>query len=105
MPNLKVETTKKLKENGKSPKDVLWVGNHLAKMTWETFANVADKKYDNGFGGAEVKLDLLVVGDGWWLERYEYDGSERWEFKTLAKAPTQEIEEIGIADTIVWRQW
>lgn len=25
----------------------------------------------------------MVVGDDWWLERHEYDGSEWWEFKRL----------------------
>ena len=25
----------------------------------------------------------MLVGDGWWIERFEYDGSEWWEFKTI----------------------
>ena len=30
-----------------------------------------------------VALDLVVVGEGWWLERCDYEGAEWWEFKTL----------------------
>ena len=29
----------------------------------------------------------VAVGDNWWLERAEYDGSEWWEFKTIPKEP------------------
>jgi hypothetical protein len=43
--------------------------------------------YDDGFGGNEIPLSLVVVGDDWWLERGEYDGSEWWEFKRLPPAP------------------
>lgn len=30
----------------------------------------------------------MIVGDDWWMERHEYDGSEWWEFKELPKKPT-----------------
>jgi len=42
-------------------------------------------KYYNSYGASCVALDLVVVGDDWWLERYEYDGKEWWEFKTLPR--------------------
>jgi hypothetical protein len=32
-------------------------------------------------------LDLIIVGDNWWLERKEYDGSEWFEFKKKKKEP------------------
>lgn len=42
---------------------------------------------NNGYGWPEIPKDLVVVGDNWWLERAEYDGSEWWEFKTIPKEP------------------
>ena len=85
--NLLKETLDALKENGKTPADVRWVGRASisAKCTWEDFAKQANFEYDNGYGGAEIPADLVVVGDNWWLERAEYGGSEWWEFKTIPK--------------------
>lgn len=91
MTNLLKETLEKLSENGKSQTDVRWVGTRdmryasrtLACGSWEDFAGFADFDYDAGYGGHEIDLALVVVGDDWWLERGEYDGSEWWEFKTL----------------------
>ena len=50
--------------------------------------------YDNGFGGAEVHGDLKIVGNDWWMERGEYDGSEWWEFKTLPKLLPADSKQI-----------
>ena len=85
--NLLDETVEILKKNNLEPKDVLWVGNSEVKTDWENFAKIADIDYDSGFGGQEVAIDLIVVGQNWWLERHEYDGSEWWEFKQLPKEP------------------
>ena len=65
-------------------------------FTWEEFAKLANKKYDNGYGGNEVPLDLIVVGKDWWLERHEYDGAEWWEFKKLPVKPKQKIEPFAV---------
>lgn len=83
MINLLKETLDSLKENEKSPEDVRWVGGSGYATDWSGFAALADFEYDNGFGAAYIASDLYVVGDNWWLERSEYDGSEGWEFKTL----------------------
>lgn len=86
--NLLKETIARMKANGKTPEDVSWVGSKDGKyaMEWGDFAKIsADVEYDNGFGAQEVATDLVVVGDGWWMERKEYDGSEYWDFKS---APT-----------------
>ena len=87
MSNLLRETLEVLKSNGKKQKDVLWVGNINYYFSWGKFKKLANKKYDGGFGSEEVATDLLVVGENWWLERHEYDGSEWWEFKQLPKKP------------------
>lgn len=85
--NLLEETVGKLSENNLKPKDVRWVGTNKGSTTWKQFKKLADREYDDGFGGEEVNTELLVVGDDWWLERHEYDGSEWWEFKRLPQKP------------------
>jgi hypothetical protein len=81
--NLLEETIDVLKRHGKKPTDVLAVGSFDGKYscTWAEFKKIANFDYDNGFGSQEISSDLTVIGDGWWLERYEYDGSETWVFK------------------------
>jgi len=84
MINLLVETKSVLKSKGHKPSDVRWVSDGSPKkFSWDDFAYVADRKYDDGYGGEEVNLRLIIVGDDWWLERHEYDGSEWWEYKML----------------------
>lgn len=89
MINLLEETLKALSSNGKTPEDVLWVGDHYYKTTWDDFASIANFNYDNGYGGNEIEDSLYIVGDNWWLERGEYDGSEWWEFKTTPKCESE----------------
>jgi hypothetical protein len=91
--NLLKETIEDLTINGRVETEVVWVGNEEYRCSWEQFAEVAkDENYDNGFGGANIATDLLVVGKDFWLERHEYDGSEWWEYKELPKMPTQEFK-------------
>lgn len=100
--NLLKETIDVLHDHGHTPADVLWVGQSLDVhprkyytgipepfwFSWAEFAALAAvTDYNNGFGGAEIASDLVVVGDGWWLERHEYDGSEWWEHKQLPPKP------------------
>lgn len=90
--NLLAETLEVLKLNGKTTAQVKWVGSRDGKYRcdWETFSALASAiNYDNGYGGAEIPEDLVVVGASWWLERGEYDGSEWWEFKSLPMGPEQ----------------
>lgn len=58
-------------------------------MSWEDFVSMANRFYDNGYGGTKVKDSLQIVGENWWLERHEYDGSEWWEFKSLPTRPEE----------------
>ena len=87
MENLLEETKEKLAVCHKTPKDVLWVGTSDGSeaITWDEFEKMADFDYDDGYGAAEIRMDLVVVGKDWWLERYEYDGSEWWEYKERPK--------------------
>ena len=78
--NLLSETKKVLKVYDKNPSDVKWIGSlSYGYFDWEYFSKIANIDYDDGFGGQEVASDLKIVGDNWWLERHEYDGSEWWE--------------------------
>jgi hypothetical protein len=81
--NLLEETLAALVAEDKSPQDVLWVGSEDGRyaLSWEEFSRIADVEYDPGYGAQEIAADLVVVGDGWWLERWEYDGAEGWSFK------------------------
>lgn len=95
--NLLKETLNALKENGKTPADVRWVGRASisAKCAWEDFAKQANFEYDNSYGWMEIPADLVVAGDDWWLERAEYDGSEWWEFKTAPAEPKWDNHEFS----------
>ena len=76
------ETRHDMKTNNVDESQVAWVGGSEQWFTWDEFCSIANVDYDSGFGGQVVATDLIVVGNGWWLERHEYDGSEWWEFKT-----------------------
>lgn len=98
--NLLEETLRKLTSNGKTESDILWVGSREVKISWDNFRKSADVEYDAGFGLQEVAQDLLIVGDGWWLERLEYDGSEWWSFKTSPEEPKELIEVLSLTSSL-----
>ena len=81
--NLLTETTEKLKEEELTWDDVRFVRTEHNQFTVDEAKKMMDFAYDAGYGGTEVDESLMVVGDDWWLERREYDGSEWWEFKTM----------------------
>lgn len=80
--NLLNETLEALRENGKIEDDVLFVESFPLITDWDSFKRNANFNYDNGFGCTQISINLKIVDDTWWLERYEYDGSEWWDFKT-----------------------
>lgn len=79
--NLLEETIEALADENKTLDDIIAIGNSEYSMTVEEFIKLANTEYDSGFGSPEVAMDLFLVGEDFWLERYEYDGSESWEFK------------------------
>lgn len=90
--NLLKETNRMLKKCGKTIDEIKFVNVADKSCTWDEFSKLADAEYDNGYGGAEVSTDLMIVGEDWWLERAEYDGKEWWEFKSLpTQRPTEKI--------------
>jgi hypothetical protein len=91
--NLLSETLDCLALCGKNRTDVRWVGStNYGYFDWEYFVKIADVEYNDGYGSAEVASDLVIVGDDWWLERQEYDGSEWWSYKSLPTKPLNKIE-------------
>ena len=91
MTNLLHETLKILEYNGKSFEDIQWVGTSTGEISLASFLQEADADYDNSYGVEEVNLTLVVVGDDWWLERREYDGSEWWEYETKPQKPKRQV--------------
>lgn len=87
--NLLQETIEELQDHLKEPEDVLWVGNtYEYSISWSEFEKIANIEYNDGVGHLEIYEDLIVVGEGFWLERhYESNGSEWWEYKTFPKQP------------------
>ena len=90
--NLLQETIQILKEHNKTLQDVLWIGSSITdgssyrlntRTTVEDFVIRANQNYDDGYGREEVNMGLIVVGENFWLERHEYDGSEWWEYKEM----------------------
>lgn len=95
MTNLWEETIGKLAVHDKNFDDVMYIQGSDFGITKENFEKVAKKsRYHSGFGAAEVVEDLVIVGDDWWLERHEYDGSEWWEYKEKPKQ-ISEIKEVS----------
>ena len=97
---LLVETINTLNENGKTSEDVRFVQSPKRSFSWGEFAALADRAYNSGYGGNEVLLELVVVGDVWWLERREYDGSEWWEYKECPKRKAYDVPD----DNDVWEK-
>jgi len=81
--NLLKETLDILNDSNILEDQILYVAGKKSniKISWEHFKKIADTDYDNGYGGQEVAQDLVIVGNDFWLERSEYDGSEWWSFK------------------------
>lgn len=87
MRNLKTEILSVLAVNNKTPEDIKWVGSQTQKIPLDVFWKLADVIYDDGYGSPQVAVDLVVVGEDFWLERHEYDGAEWFEFKTAPIEP------------------
>lgn len=90
--NLREETLETLKAYNKTVEDIRFICSGNRNIPIDLFFIKANKEYDDGYGGAEVDMALQIVGDDWWLERGEYDGSEWWEFKTMPKKPDTPLD-------------
>lgn len=95
MCNFKDETLNVLAENGKTWNDVKFIQGDDFKVSnnKDELLELMNFEYDDGYGAPKIAEDLKIVGDNWWLERGEYDGSEWWEYKEIPK-PNPELKEI-----------
>ena len=94
--NFKKELIDELKSKGLTLEDIRWVGTRDIKYNLNIFLNSLDFDYDAGYGFPEINMNLLIVGDNWWLERQEYDGSEWWEFKKYPEEPKDTTDKFNI---------
>jgi hypothetical protein len=99
--NLLRETIYSLKDAGQSTDDIVFIGSVTSghSCNWEEFEKLADLEYDNDYGAQKIATDLIIVfKDSSHLQRWEYDGSEGWEY--ISKPPIP-INKKKIARLIV----
>lgn len=95
MCNFKDETLSILATNGKTWNDVKFIQGDDFKVSnnKDELLELMNFEYDDGYGAPQIAEDLIIVGDNWWLERGEYDGSEWWEYKETPR-PNLKLKEI-----------
>ena len=91
--NLKEETLKVLHHNGKRRSDVKYVCGDDFRISREQFWKWADTEYDP-YGAPEIATDLMLIGEDFWMERSEYEGSELWDFHTMPDTTGLPIRKI-----------
>ena len=87
--NAKYELLETLQEINKTKENIVAINIKLYSGILEKFIVVRvktiddidklDVNYDVGYG-AQFLYGLVLFDDGTWLSRYEYDGSECWEY-------------------------
>ena len=104
------ETLGVLRDHGKYENDIKYVrvkmlrSPEYAYVDWDSFKEaIKDYKYDKGYGEQFVWSELRVVlYDGDYLERREYDGAEWWNY--VSKPPMDVLitkydpEEMGFTE-------
>ena len=102
MNNLLAETKLALTEHDYRPDHIVTITNEEGeRITWQRFAEVADRDYYSGFGVQEVQPIAIHMVDGAVFFRNEYDGAEWWEFVPgpIYCEPLDDPEEIA---SFVW---
>lgn len=78
--NLLNETITVLHNNNYGMDDIEAIQGSDIRISVDRFKELADVDYDNGYGAQEVATDLVILmKDGSWFSRGEYDGSEWWQ--------------------------
>ncbi len=87
--NFGKETRDVLIDRGYDISDISWIGSSEYCLNLTDFFDKADKyNYDNGYGTQHIPIDLIIVmNDGSFFSRYEYDGSEWWYYHQTPKKP------------------
>lgn len=92
MANFWEETIDALKDNEKTYDDVEWIGGNEFEISKENFKRISNFIYDDGYGSQEVAEDIKLVGKDFIMIRWEYDGSEGWQY--IKTKPTGIVREI-----------
>lgn len=87
--NFGEETTDILVRYDYTVDDIDWIGNRAFEIPIHEFFDVArHTNYYAGYGSAAMPLDIIIVmKNGNWLERSEYDGSEWWRLVQVPQKP------------------
>ena len=92
--NLKNETLQVLHNNGKRKADIKYVCGEDFQISPEQFWELSDTEYDSSYGAPEIAQDLMLIGDDFWMERGEYEGTEVWDFHTMPDTSGMPIRKI-----------
>ena len=89
--NLLKETEKAFAEHHYDWDDVSFIACQDFSISIENFREVAAAaNYETGYGAQIVARDLVIVmRDGHWFSRGEYDGSEWWQFNRRPRYPRE----------------
>ena len=89
--NFGKETRGELIVSNYSIKDIAWIGDNRGQyyVDIDAFFTAADNYvYDSGYGSTGVPLDLVIMmKDGAYFYRKEYDGSEWWGYHVDMRKP------------------
>ena len=91
--NLKEESLEVLRIHGKCKEDLKYVCGDDFRISREQFWKLADTEYDP-YGAPEIATDLTIIGEDFWMERSEYEGSELWDFHTMPDTTGLPIRKI-----------
>lgn len=101
--NLHDETFKRLKAHGYGKDDIDWIGCREFYVDQDQFWKVSDTEYHEGFGCQEVAADLIIVmKDGSYFDRYEYDGAECWKYHPPLRKPIIMLENLEVLTEDQW---
>lgn len=91
--NFASETIEILHDHDYTIEDISWIGTHEFTIPIHEFFDVARKTdYNNGYGSANIPCDLIIMmKDGSWYSRGEYDGSEWWDYNPQLSKPAIQL--------------
>ena len=99
-----------------NPSDKLFLPNGIRFSLYDKLDELLDVEafkeaakqinYDSSWGCVFIDMTLKIVGRDWWLERFEYDGNEKWVFKSKPKLKKslEVIEDIEAIKQLIYPQ-
>jgi hypothetical protein len=94
------ETWEAIHESGHTPYEVRFVGSVVTaeELPWRVFMEMVKViEYDPSYGDQHIRKDLVIIfTDGSRLERFEYDGSEKWVHVKHIMIPETTTEMKGV---------